>query len=92
MGETGKCENCGRGCGKNKSENRILADIEGKSVSNRDIVCRDCTYKKKGDTKSCYIYEAKPEDILLGGKCEKYLKGDIMGKNESSCKGCKGCG
>lgn len=87
MEEKKKCA----GCGKNRSENRILADVGGRAVSNRDIVCRDCAYKKRGDTGSCFAFEEKPRDVLAGGACEKYLKGDIMGKNRG-CEGCGGCG
>lgn len=87
---SGKCDHCG-GCGKNRVENRIIFDTGEKEISNRDLVCRDCTYKKRGDTLSCYKYEKKPEEILKGDSCEFYLKADVMG-NSSSCDGnCKNC-
>lgn len=88
MEERKKCGGCG--CGKNRSENRILAEVGGREISNRDIKCRDCTYKKKGDTVSCFMFDPKPDEVMAGGNCEKYLKDDVLGKKQS-CGGCGNC-
>lgn len=46
-------------------------------VTNKNLVCKDCLFKydddtKLGNTSKCAIYKAKPNLILLGGKCEFY--------------------
>lgn len=86
-----KCKKEGRG--HNYMPGRITVTLDGKEVSNRELACRDCAYKKRGDTLSCLRFEEKPDTVLAGGECELYLKdgSDLMGnKSCSPCKGCRG--
>ena len=54
--------------------------IESKAairVTNKNLVCKDCLFRynddtKLGNTSKCAVYKAKPNLILLGGKCEFY--------------------
>lgn len=87
---SGKCNHCG-GCGKNRVEDRITLDLGNREITNRDLVCKNCTYKKRGNTVSCYKFEKKPDDILEGANCEFFLKESIS-KNDSGCDGnCANC-
>ncbi len=86
------CKKNGRG--HNYIPGRITIDIEGKEISNRELVCRDCAYKKRGNTAACLRYDQKPPSVLSGGECEFYLKdgSGLLGKKEHSCGGCGHCG
>lgn len=87
-----KC-GCKGSKGKNYIPGRITLDLDGKEVSNRDLVCRDCTYKKRGDTLSCLLFEQKPEAVLGGKACEKYLRdGSKLSGKKSGCSDCGECG
>ena len=100
-----RCKNGGKG--HNFIPDRITVTGEGgKEISNRDLVCHHCVYKKRGDTSSCLRFEQKPAAVLAGGKCEAFLNGDLDGKNHGcgdcgdcgncgdcgECGGCEGCG
>ena len=87
--------NCKKGGhGHNYIPGRITVDIGGSEVSNRELACRDCAYKKRGDTLSCLRFDKKPEAVLSGGECEVYLKdgSELMGNKGCSCGGCGHCG
>lgn len=88
--------NCKKeGRGHNYVPGRITVTLDGNDVSNRELACRDCAYKKRGDTLSCLRFEEKPAAVLAGGECEFYLKdgSSLMGnKGCSSCGGCGHCG
>ena len=87
-----KC-GCKGSKGKNYIPGRITLDLDGKEVSNRDLVCRDCTYKKRSDTLSCLLFEQKPEAVLGGEACEKYLRdGSKLSGKKSGCSDCGECG
>lgn len=50
-------------------------------VTNNDLVCKDCKYCyddsiRYGNTSVCGIYNAKPNKVLLGGKCTEFTKKD----------------
>lgn len=50
-----------------------------KRVTNDDLVCKDCLFKyddsvKLGNTSKCEVYEAKPNEVLLGGECDEYVE------------------
>ena len=85
-----KCQNSG--CGKNRIPDRITVSAFGKEIANRDLVCKKCAYKKRGDTKSCLRFEEKPDEVLGGGSCSLFLAdgSDISGK--SACNDCGDCG
>lgn len=92
-----KCKNGGKG--HNFIPDRITVKGEnGNEISNRDLVCHHCTYKKHGDTVSCLRYDRKPESVLSGGECESFLSsGHDFGKSghgcSNSCGDCKNdCG
>ena len=58
-----------------KSEARAIV-----RVSNDNLVCKDCLMRYEdsvilGNTSRCEAYPAcKPNQILLGGKCDQYIK------------------
>lgn len=94
-----KCECKNSGCGKNRIPERITVSAFGKEITNRDLVCRKCAYKKRGDTKSCLRFDEKPEEVLGGGSCPLFLAdgAELSGKSGcgdrgSSCKSCGNCG
>ena len=79
------------GKGHNYIPDRITVFGEsGNEISNRDLVCHHCAYKKRGDTSSCLKFAEKPKEVLAGGKCEAFLNAghDLGGKNH----GCGDCG
>ena len=87
-----KC-GCRGSKGKNYIPGRITLDLNGKEVSNRELACRSCAYKKRGDTLSCLIFEQKPEGVLAGGECEKYLQdGSGLSGKKGGCGSCGECG
>lgn len=87
-----RCRNGGKG--HNFIPERITAAGEGgREISNRDLVCHHCVYKKRGDTLSCLKFEKKPEEVIRGGKCEAFLStGHDLGKNSHDCDHCGDCG
>lgn len=87
-----KCKNKGRG--HNFIPDRITVTGEdGKEISNRDLACHHCAYKKRGDTAACLRFEKKPESVLAGGECEAFLSAGIeVGGKSRGCKDCGGCG
>lgn len=65
-----------------------------REVTNRDLLCRKCVYKKRGDTASCLRYEQKPESVF-SGSCEFFLKdgAELTKGGCSDCSGgCSDCG
>ncbi len=86
-----KCKKGGHG--HNYITSRITINLDGNEISNRDLVCRDCAYKKRGNTASCLRFDKKPDTVLGGGECKAYLKdgSDLMGKKGHSCGGCGNC-
>ena len=88
--------NCKKeGRGHNYVPGRRTVNRGGNEGSNGELACRDCAYKKRGDTLSCLRFEEKPAAVLTGGECEFYLKdgSSLMGnKGCSSCGGCGHCG
>ena len=85
-----RCKNGGKG--HNFIPGRITVNGEGgREISNRDLVCHHCVYKKRGDTSSCLRFDKKPAEVLSGGKCEAFLNGDFDGKNHG-CGDCGSCG
>lgn len=79
------------GKGHNYIKGRITLDLGDKEISNRDLVCRSCAYKKRGDTLSCLIFEHKPESVLSGGECPRFIKDGINLSKEKN-GGCGECG
>ena len=72
---------------------RITVTLGEREVTNRDLLCRKCVYKKRGDTASCLRYEQKPEGVF-SGECEFFLKDGAGFSRESGgdCSGgCSGC-
>ena len=59
-------------------ERRIKSESKAAiRVTNKSLVCKDCLFKynddvKLGNISKCAVYKAKPNLILLGGKCEFY--------------------
>ena len=89
--ENKNCRCKKNGHGHNFIPDRITVSGEGgKEISNRDLVCHHCAYKKRGDTASCLKFDKKPKAVLSGGKCEAFLSAgiDIGGKSHS----CGDCG
>lgn len=86
------CKKNGRG--HNFIPDRITVTGEGgKEISNRDLVCHHCAYKKRGDTTSCLKYEEKPKAVLLGENCEGFLNaGHDLGGKTHGCGDCGDCG
>ena len=100
------CKKNGRG--HNFIPDRITVFGEGgKEISNRDLVCHHCAFKKRGDTGACLRFEKKPDSVLAGGECEAFLSSghELGGKNRgcgdcgdckndcgNNCGGCDGCG
>ena len=98
--EKKKCACKNGGCGKNRTPDRITVKLGEEEITNRDLICRSCVYKKRGDTTSCMRYEKKPEAVLSGGACEYFL-GEVGAKKggcdcgdcgEHSCNDCGDCG
>ncbi len=87
-----KCKKGGRG--HNFIPDRItLTDDIGSEISNRDLVCHHCTYKKRGDTLSCLRFDKKPDYVLEGKECEAFLSsGHDLGKSGHDCGDCGSCG
>lgn len=87
-----KC-GCKGSKGKNYIPWRITLEIGGEEISNRSLVCRNCTYKKRGDTLSCLRFEKKPEEVFSGGECPLYLKdGSDLSVGKGGCGECGECG
>lgn len=67
---------------ENKYEDRIESESESRHrTTNEDMVCKDCVYKVDdtvnfGNTSKCLLYGAKPNKVILGKKCEGYMKED----------------
>ncbi len=86
--------NCKKnGKGHNFIPDRITVLGEGgNEITNRDLVCHHCVYKKRGDTSSCLKYEKKPESVFNGKGCESFLSsGHDLGGNKHSCADCGDC-
>jgi len=84
-----RCKNGGKG--HNFIPDRITVTGEGgKEISNRDLVCHHCAYKKRGDSSSCLKYAEKPKEVLAGGKCEGFL--GELGSKSHGCGDCGDCG
>ena len=50
-------------------------------TTNQNLKCRDCLFrlddsKILGNTSRCQEYPLKPNQVLKGGDCTKYKKGD----------------
>ncbi len=48
-------------------------------IKNKDLVCKDCEFvfddtERFGNVSICLMYEAKPSNVLTGGKCDRYEK------------------
>lgn len=87
-----KC-GCKGSKGKNYIPDRITLDFNGKEITNRDLACRNCAYKKRGNTLSCLLFEQKPEAVLVGGECEKFLRdGSELSGKKGGCGDCGDCG
>ncbi len=93
------CFIMGCGCKKNgKGHNFIPERITvlgegGKEITNRDLVCHHCLYKKRGDTGACLKYEQKPEEVLRGGNCESFIASSVEPGKNHGCSDCKSdCG
>lgn len=88
-----KCACKKGGKGHNFIPDRITVLGEGgKEITNRDLACHHCTYKKRGDTSSCLRFEKKPEGVLAGGECEAFLpSGHDLG-GHGGCGDCGDCG
>lgn len=89
-----KCGCKKNGRGHNFIPDRITVKGEGGTeISNRDLICHHCTYKKRGDTSSCLKYKEKPAAVLAGGKCDSFLSTghDLSGKDHN-CGDCGDCG
>lgn len=62
----------------NEIEKRIKSEQQCMSrLTNDMLVCKDCVYKlddsvKLGNTTRCLRYDDKPNEVLLGGKCDGY--------------------
>ncbi len=91
--------NCKKnGKGHNFIPERItVTGADGAEITNRDLICHHCVYKKRGDTSSCLKYEKKPESVFEAKFCEGFLSsGEDLTKNhgcktcESHCDGCDG--
>ena len=84
-----RCKNGGKG--HNFIPDRITVTGEGgKEISNRDLVCHHCAYKKRGDTSSCLKYAEKTKEVLAGGNCEGFL--GELGSKSHGCGDCGDCG
>lgn len=63
-------------------EERVESESEStRRVTNDNMVCKDCVYKVDdivnfGNTSKCLLYGAKPNKVILGKKCEGYMKED----------------
>lgn len=85
------CKKNGRG--HNFIPERITLKGEGGEITNRDLVCHHCAFKKRGDTLSCLRFKKKPGGVLAGGECEAFLStGEELGGSRSAgCGDCKSC-
>ena len=60
-------------------EKRIHSEAEAiVRITNNDLVCKDCQWRSDdteifGNTSRCVIYRSKPNQVLLGGKCNGYF-------------------
>lgn len=94
--------NCKKnGKGHNYIPERITVLGEnGKEITNRDLVCHHCVYKKRGDTSSCLKYSEKPETVFSKKTCESFLSASLdpeAAKHNCSdcdekCGNCNSCG
>lgn len=86
-----KCKNGGKG--HNYIPDRItVSGRDGKEITNRDLVCHRCAYKKRGDTSACLRFDKKPEAVLSGGECEAFLSGGSdLDTKKHSCTNCGEC-
>ena len=60
-------------------QDRIESEARAaKQITNDDLVCKDCIFKDhpKKKTVMCLIYNRKPNEVLLGGECDRYVKED----------------
>ena len=87
-----KCDCKNGGCGKNRLPNRITVASSGGEITNRDLICRKCAYKKRGDTKSCLRFEEKPAEVIAGGKCALFLSDGSDFDRKGGCSDCSDCG
>ena len=61
-----------------EKEKRIHSEQQCmRRITNNDLVCKDCAFryddsKKFGNTSECEMFEQKPNEVLLGGKCYEY--------------------
>ncbi|WP_073106783.1 hypothetical protein [Hespellia stercorisuis] len=46
-------------------------------ITNADMVCKDCTYRFDCEI-MCLLYEIKPDEVLGGGQCDFYEKGESL--------------
>lgn len=86
-------------CKKGEKGNNFIPDRitlkgeNGTEITNRDLMCHHCAYKKRGDTLACLRFEKKPKEVLAGGKCEAFLSsGHDLGKKNRGCDDCGDCG
>lgn len=48
-------------------------------ITNDNLKCKDCLYKYDdttiyGNTSKCSMFNHKPDKVILGGECNKYVK------------------
>lgn len=48
-------------------------------ITNDNLKCKDCLYKYDdttiyGNTSRCSMFNHKPDKVILGGECDKYVK------------------
>ena len=54
-------------------------DVFAEVIKNDTLVCKDCKFVLDDsefpcNTSRCKCFEIKPNEVLLGGKCSKYMK------------------
>lgn len=50
----------------------------GMPINNKDLICKDCPFKRDDKTGICDVYpefpDVKPNEVIKGGECEYYEK------------------
>lgn len=64
----------------NTMQDRIRSEAQAVSrITNAHLVCKNCSLRlddsvRLGNTSICKAYPLKPNEVIKGGPCPKYLK------------------
>lgn len=64
----------------NKINKRVESEQQAMvAIENKNLVCKDCLFRfndkeKFGNAFKCEQFAEKPNKVILGGKCDEYIK------------------